>query len=189
MAKVITFSRTFPKGHPKVGQPTYFVEAFLNSTTTHPRHDKELERILDSFQIQDLNYPRIPIEIIREFIATFDKTIINLKHHTIRSGHRFKKGDLFSPRVWGTDINPKSGKSGPYHSKQIILAPDTEVLEVWDIEINEWTSVCVNGKFLSVHEDVQLANNDGLKVEDFFNWFSKMPFDGQIICWNETVKY
>lgn len=166
MAKVITFSRTFPKGHPRAGEPTYFVESFYKSLY--------LMKVVPG-ELENFNYDK--------FLNGFTK------NHTIRAGHRFKKGDFFSPRVWGTDINPKSGKSGPYQSKQIIIAPDTEILEVWDITINEWTSVCVDGKFLSVHQDIQLAHNDGLSVESFFNWFSKMPFEGQIICWKENIKY
>jgi hypothetical protein len=34
-----------------------------------------------------------------------------------------------------------------------------------------------------------LAKNDGLSHDDFKDWFSKLPFSGQIICWNENVKY
>ena len=30
MARIITFSRTFPAYHPKAGEPTYFVEMILN---------------------------------------------------------------------------------------------------------------------------------------------------------------
>lgn len=182
MAKVITYSRMFPKGHPRAAEPTYFVEKYLNSNN--------IDYLSNDYQnlLITIN-PKIDPEIIRQFINGLASGITDQKHTTIRAKNRFKKGDLFSPRVWGTDINPKSRRSGPYHSKQIILAPDTEVLEVWDITINQWTSVCVDEKFLSVHQDIQLANNDGLKVEDFFNWFSKMPFEGQIICWNETVKY
>lgn len=167
MAKVITFSRTFPAYHPKAGKPTYFVEAFYKSLY--------LMKVVPN-EIQDFNYDK--------FLNGFTK------NHTIRAGHRFKKGDFFSPRVWGTDINPKSGRSGPYHSKQIIIAPDTEILEVWDIEINRWQCVFINNckTLLSVHNEVQLANNDGLKVGDFFNWFPK-SFSGQIICWKENIKY
>ena len=35
MAKVITFSRTFPSYHPKKGQETKFVEKFLNGVKCH----------------------------------------------------------------------------------------------------------------------------------------------------------
>jgi hypothetical protein len=181
MAKVITFSRTFPKYHPKAGEPTYFVEQFWNSIQKKPK----IVGILND------NPFIISNGIVQEFIRSINIDIDTEKHHTIRAGKRFKKGDFFSPRVWGTDINPKSGKSGPYHSKQIILAPDTEILEVWDIEIDKWQCVYINGtgKILSVHNEIKIANNDGLKVQDFFDWFPKLPFSGQIICWNENVKY
>lgn len=168
MAKVITFSRTFPKGHPRAGEPTYFVESFYKSLYIA----KVLPAGLTNFN-QDA------------FINGY------AKHHTIRAGKRFKKGDYFSPRVWGTDINPKSGKSGAYHSKQIIIAPDTEILEVWDITIDECKLVFINDdvKILSARKEEILANNDGLSFSDFFKWFDKVPFTGQIICWNENLKY
>lgn len=191
MAKVITFSRTFPAYHPRAGKPTYFVEQFWNSFNIKSMGEEFIFHN-DLIDLMALN-PKLKgySSILIDFTKSLKNQVkfLDKKNHTIRAGHRFKKGDFFSPRVWGTDINPKSGRSGPYHSKQIILAPDTEILEVWDITINEWTSVCVDGKFLSVHQDIELAHNDGLKVEDFFNWFSKMPFEGQIICWKENIKY
>ena len=127
MAKVITFSQKFPSYHPKAGQPTYFVEAFYKSLFVMKCLPKELE--------ESFNH-----EVFLNGMT---------KHHTVRSGNRFKKGDFFSPRVWGTDVNPKSGKSGAYHSKQIILSHDTEIKNVWDIEINEATEISINGTFIS----------------------------------------
>ena len=167
MAKVITFSQKFPSYHPKAGQPTYFVEAFYKSLFVMKCLPKELE--------ESFNH-----EVFLNGMT---------KHHTFRSGNRFKKGDFFSPRVWGTDVNPKSGKSGAYHSKQIILSHDTEIKNVWDIEINEATEISINGKFISYGWEVELANNDGLSWQEFNDWFSKLPFKGQIICWNDAVSY
>ena len=167
MAKVITFSQKFPSYHPKAGQPTYFVEAFYKSLFVMKCLPKELE--------ESFNH-----EVFLNGMT---------KHHTVRSGNRFKKGDFFSPRVWGTDINPKSGKSGAYHSKQIILSHDTEIKNVWDIEINEATEISINGKFISYGWEVELANNDGLSWQEFNDWFVKLPFKGQIICWNDVVYY
>lgn len=173
MAKVITFSRTFPKGHPRAGEPTYFVEAFYKSLNKTKYIPNELE---------SLNHDK--------FINGF------AKHHTIRAGNRFKKGDYFSPRVWGTDINPKSGKSGAYHSKQIILAPDTEILEVYNITI--WRESLLNWRIyintvgINAPKISKLANNDGLTHRDLLDWFNvpiEKVFTGQIICWNENVKY
>ena len=167
MAKVITFSQKFPSYHPKAGQPTYFVEAFYKSLFVMKCLPKELE--------ESFNH-----EVFLNGMT---------KHHTVRSGNRFKKGDFFSPRVWGTDVNPKSGKSGAYHSKQIILSHDTEIKNVWDIEINEATEISINGKFISYGWEIELANNDGLSWQEFNDWFVKLPFKGQIICWNDAVSY
>ena len=167
MAKVITFSQKFPSYHPKAGQPTCFVEAFYKSLFVMKCLPKELE--------ESFNH-----EVFLNGMT---------KHHTVRSGNRFKKGDFFSPRVWGTDVNPKSGKSGAYHSKQIILSHDTEIKNVWDIEINEATEISINGKFISYGWEVELANNDGLSWQEFNDWFVKLPFKGQIICWNDAVSY
>ena len=167
MAKVITFSQKFPSYHPKAGQPTYFVEAFYKSLFVMKCLPKELE--------ESFNH-----EVFLNGMT---------KHHTVRSGNRFKKGDFFSPRVWGTDVNPKSGKSGAYHSKQIILSHDTEIKNVLDIEINEATEISINGKFISYGLEVELANNDGLSWQEFNDWFVKLPFKGQIICWNDAVSY
>jgi hypothetical protein len=76
MSKVITFSRVFPKYHPKAGQPTYFVEQIYNS-------------LFSKNNLMD--YPK-GLEI--------DDTIMGVKKHTIRNGNRWKVGDKFSPRVW-----------------------------------------------------------------------------------------
>lgn len=191
MSKVLTFSRTFPANHPRKGQPTYFVEKFWNS-------------------LRDNDLP-LPKNI--DFPESFMWSILPLsnfgpKHHTIRSGNRFKVGDKFSPRVW-------SGK--PYRSKQIIIAPDIEVKKVWDIEIttesddgeSDWSYVEFLGKFYTAYGYggydkeimVQIAKNDGLSISDFYKWFltgrSKKQilnnepkiFKGQIICWSDNVNY
>lgn len=161
MAKVITFSRTFPKGHPREGEPTNFVESFYKS--------------LYILKV-------IPKELAKEFnFDAFDNGFA--KHHTIRQGNRFKKGEFFSPRVW-------SGK--PYHSKQIIIAPDTEIKQVWGFEIDAQGFAYINGK--QTHRLIEIATNDGLQPYDFDKWFipnaSKFEgFKGQIICWNENIIY
>lgn len=170
MAKVITFSRVYPAYHPKAGQPTNFVEAIYRSLYLMKVIPKELEESYNQ----------------EAFINGFTK------HHTIRSGNRFKKGDFFSPRVWGTDVNPKSGKIGAYHSKQIILSPDTEIKSVWEIEIYHSYEVYIEGIFhcsLGSERWKELCQNDGLNSEDMQSWFNKLPFKGQIICWNPDVNY
>jgi hypothetical protein len=160
MAKVITFSRQFPSYHPKAGEPTYFVEKMFKSL----------------FLMKC-----IPVELYADFnFSIMNNDNYAPKHHTVRNGSRWKVGDKFSPRVW-------SGK--PYHSKQIILSEDIEIKRIWDIEIDEDYAITINGWVFSCGYELQLAKNDGLPHEDFLNWFVKLPFKGQIICWNDSVTY
>lgn len=191
MAKVITFSRVFPSYHPRAGEPTYFVEKLhynIWSTVSDEWMDAQS-------MLMDLN-KHLPRAIVRSFIDSLEMELDlnNLsKGHTIRGGNRFKSGDWFSPRVWGNDVNPKSGRSGPYHSKQIIIAPDIQIPKVWDFDIaghdgkffinqSPFTS---RGMFLS-----EIAKNDGLMGEDFKAWFKHpKPFSGQVICWNDSIEY
>lgn len=158
MSKVITFSRVFPKYHPKAGQPTYFVEKLLSS----------------------INYKYYDED--RQFNPRLSVDSFEPKNHTIRNGNRWKVGDKFSPRVW-------SGK--PYNSKQIIIAPDIEIVKVWDIGLRvrgDFKELYCNDCDLTGTSIYEIAKNDGLSVADLFSWFDK-PFEGQIICWNNNVNY
>lgn len=170
MSRVITFSRVFPKYHPKAGQPTFFVEKILACIMP-----KQQNGLID---LNDLS-ENVKV-IINDFQLLCSPT--EIKSHTIRSGNRFKVGDKFSPRVW-------SGK--PYASKQIIIAPDIEVKKVWDVTINHaatWFAIFIEGKEFT--EWTLLARNDGLTAVDMLDWFKKDNiFTGQIICWNETINY
>lgn len=178
MSKVITFSRTYPSYHPRAGEPTYFVE-----------------------QIWSGLFSNIPQQYRQPFedYNDYKKSILwsyrthGIKHHTIRAGHRWKAGDWFSPRVWGDNINPKSGKKGPYHSNQITFAPDIQIKKVWDFDISGH-----DGKFFIDGSPftsrgmlvTEIANNDGLTPEDFKAWFKHpKPFSGQIICWSDQINY
>lgn len=172
--KVITFSQTFPKGHPKEGQPTYFVE-----------------KIWDSVGFLEKPYCFNLSNCLINFMRR-DGDFIWPKHHTIRSGKRWKKGDWFSPRVWGTDVNPKSGRSGAYQSKQIEFLPAIQIKNVWDFEIKD------NGNEILLEDEHVyskefpsiIARNDGLNYDDFLDWFKyPKPFIGQIICWNDQIQY
>lgn len=177
MAKVITYSRKFPKKHIREGEETFFVEKLFSSlgaTTSLTDLIKLNPKIKDQHILKDIH-----CDIIAGCIF-FNK---EPKNHTIRAGNRFKKGDYFSPRVW-------SGK--PYCSPQIILAKDVLITEVYDIEIFPTNEIYINKKFFGSFGSENfytLANNDGLSGKDFISWFSKLPFKGQIICWNKEVKY
>jgi len=169
MSRVITFSRTFPKYHYKAGQPTFFVEKIWDATALPYVGD------LHGLATEMINFMRRGSDQIWP------------KLHTIRAGHRWSLGDTFSPRVW-------SGK--PYNSKQIIIAPDIEIVKIWDFEIDNG-AIVINGDYefwggeMSDHDLLaEIAKNDGLDSTDLLDWFKYPdPFDGQIICWNENINY
>lgn len=162
MSKVLTFSRIFPKGHPREGQPTFFVEKLLLG---FPEFE-QTQPVFDTLYLEGL--------------GNLDK--LWAKKHTIRGSKRFKKGDKFSPRVW-------LGK--PYCSKQFAIAPDIEVVRTIDFGmrlIRGRKEFYSNDCDLTYSSILQVAKNDGLDYEDFLNWFSK-PFEGQIIIWNNELEY
>lgn len=216
MARIITFSQRYPGYHPKAGQATRFAEKFTNAIYPNPRanfHDVE-ERIhkLNPHLGHTVGDGFVPHESLRRFLNGFHPYEKGIKGHTIRAGNRWKEGDMFSPRVWGTDVNPKSGRSGPYHSKQIILAPDQRVVRVYPVTLeqsvnhsdnSQWIRVIIGrGPDIEIAEIIHettiqipvmvVAKNDGLTDRDFIDWFILSPsfkktkrFEGQIICWNE----
>ncbi len=184
MAKVITFSRFFPKNHINGGGRTNFAEQIFNSLNI--RYWVKLKYL----DLDDLNSNTdFKNDDVWEFHHLLDRGIENKKNHTIRNGNRFKKGDFFSPRVW-------SGK--PYQSKQIILSKDIEIVNVWDIRIlvQDFGKLGLQAVITINGQDFQnielLAKNDGLSVDDFLQWFKTEKgetFVGQIICWNDAVSY
>jgi len=96
------------------------------------------------------------------------------KSHTIRAGNRFKAGDKFSPRFC--------------RSPQIIFWHDIEVKRTWKLEVDINGVFSLDGKHTGT---TAIARNDGFNnEEDFLNWFPLgKEFDGQIICWNDEIKY
>lgn len=100
------------------------------------------------------------------------------KWHTIRTGKRWKAGDMFSPRIW-------SGK--PYASKQVTFSEPIKIEKTFDIKLTgkNWR---ISDKMIVTDLMENVARNDGLKYNDFLDWFPK-DFDGQIICWNERIEY
>lgn len=164
MAKVIMVAQRFPSYHPEKGNKTYFTEKIWKSlwgqgVACHP--------------------------------FTADFTDFEPKHHTIRNGKRWHIGDKFSLRMW---------QDKPYRSKQIQIAPDLEIVKLWDIDIsiNEYgiKTISINNEvFAIIGEQIigndklwKLAKNDGLTTIQLHHWFEK-PMSGQIICWNDKIKY
>ena len=109
-----------------------------------------------------------------------DLILTGEKKHTIRSGNRWKVGDKFSPRIW-------IGR--PRYTTQRIIADDKTVLKIWSFTRDLFApKFYLNGHPVSEQLLSEIAANDGLTVDDFKAWFNK-PFEGQIICWNESVNY
>jgi len=156
------YSRYYPAYHPKAGTPTHFVEKVLNSVGLLSINDllPGIKEIINENELNKIDAP---------------------KNHTIRRGHRYKVGDMYSPRVW-TDK--------PYQSKQIIFAPDFEVKKIYTFEIRTDQYFYLNGCRIYKYDLDLISKNDGLALPDFLDWFKHpKPFDGQIICHNNNTKY
>lgn len=190
MARVLTFSRTFPVYHPKAGEPTYFVEKYWNSFNVEAFGETFLWDGAESDEFKTLN-AHLPFKTIIDFkisLRESNRQKLGIKGHTIRKGNRWKPGDYFSPRVW----------SGiPYHSKQIILGRDIEVKKVWNIEIftelgSIYIGIRTSDNSYGLLSFGEVAKNDGLIFTDMRDWFNvkpDKPFVGQIICWAENINY
>lgn len=142
----------------------------------HPKSGNKtffVEKIWNGFSINILPYIKN-----YENIFEIDPQIAS-KYHTIRVGKRWKTGDKASLRIW---------LGRPYFSKQIEIAPEVTII-VFDFEIID-KNFLINGRKIGSLESVELAMNDGLLFKDFLNWF-QFPnnFYGQIICWNDKIKY
>jgi len=171
--KVLPFSRQFPKGHPKTGQHTHFVE-----------------KIWACPEVSILN-----TDLLKEEILNFQRNeyLYQPKWHTIRTGNRWKDGDMASLRIWSDK---------PYRSKQIEFA-QVEVKKVWQFNIHAvdgeliWQIPGVgSGAFDAVSASISIiSRRDGLEAEDFINWFAVHPkkrgaeFSGQIISWSDKIEY
>ena len=148
MAKVITFSRTFPAYHPKKGQPTFFVEKFWKS-------------LWDQNKAYDIHLFQEPHDSHFHPMGANDMRNVHEfkgKHHTIRAGHRFKTGDYFSPRVW-------SGK--PYNSKQIKIADDTLIENTYNIVISiekDYRIIQIDGRAFYEENDLFYMQKEGFET-------------------------
>lgn len=185
--KVLTFSRQFPKGHPKAGRPTWFVEKIWKSIwDAHEGGNNPLHPWWEKY---DEAFPLWK----KGFNVNENIHVHQPKHHTIRAGSRFKPGDMASLRVW-TGL--------PRRSKQIEFA-QVEVKKTWPVNIHIvgkellWQLPGIGtGGFDTLSEGLNIiSQNDGMEVQDFIDWFAIHPkkqeqkFTGQIICWNETIEY
>lgn len=180
MAKVLTFSRTFPSYHNKKGEETDFVTKIWNGLVL-------LEEDIEGIMAEKFIYR--------------DKSL-NPKYHTIRSGNRWKVGDKFSPRVWsGKPYASKQITIAPDIEVKKVWSVTIELIKVPMKNTNYATAsykFLVNG--VVVENAQTLALNDGLTYTDLRDWFKILKsldknrfkrklFEGQIICWNENINY
>ena len=178
MSKVITFSKVFPKGHRREGQPTGFVKSIL-----HKRGvliDESYWMLLKDLNFDALQEKKLRIEDLMSFFEELkneDEPHYE-KLHTIRAGNRFEVGEMFSPRVW-------SGK--PYWSPQIIFLPDLEVLSTHQFK-KVGGDYFVNGRPFGYDYDslAILSHNDCLSVWNFQSWFERPKGPYQIIAWEDV---
>jgi hypothetical protein len=159
MSKVITFSRTFPKYHPRAGQPTNFKEKLLTSLYLMKRisHDQAV-----AFNLIDHE----------------DRIIHAPKSTTVRAGFRWKENEYFSPREW-------SGKS--YVSKQNKLFEDLRIETIYALDFYPGDGFYFCGNRVEIDKTF-IPINDGLSSLDFFHWFDKsVPFHGQILSIKKDI--
>jgi hypothetical protein len=175
--KTITFMTKFPATHPMKGQPTYFVEKIL----------KSFDIRIDEIDLDSLN-PNVDFKILDEVRKRIDENQLNFsrpKLHTIRAGHRFKVGEFFKPCIWYLP--------GSYYTKgnvQIQFFEPIVVAQTWDFDITSDQYISINGITAFGGTIINnLAMNDGLDSESLRQWFNKKPLNGQVICWNENLKY
>lgn len=170
MPRPILFSQHFPSYHPRAGQPTFFVEKIRNYLA---ENDDSFKGNLAAYLDQHIFVP----EQLISSESVFSKS------HTIRAGNRWKENVMLSPRVWS---------GAPYRSKQIKIGPDLPVRKVWEILILPSKEVFIHGQqygFYGSPEIERLAHHDGLSQQDFEDWFCRLPFEGQIICWDPRIEY
>jgi hypothetical protein len=159
MAKVITFTRRFPAYHSKAGKDTFFPEKVIKG-------------------LELLKHPILEVDELELDEEIYEDC--EPKFHTVRAGSRWKAGEMASLRVW-------SGK--PYHTKQVTLAHDVRIENVWNFEVKD-RQVFIAGNPINAYDVQVAAVYDGLSFSDFLEWF-KYPhdFNGQIICWNKSIQY
>lgn len=180
MSKVITFSKIFPKYHPKAGQPTGFVKSILSQQDVLINED--YKKLLLKLNKENLFLGKLSfadIILFFEDLKKEDKPFYD-KIHTIRKGARFRKDEKFSPRVWSAK---------PYASSQIIFFYDMLVKRLYDfrLEPNEkHVSYYVNNKLMISENFTKLCSNDCLQPGDFEGWFGYKKMLGQVICWGDV---
>lgn len=161
---VLTLSKYFPKNHNKSGYPTHFQESFILGTGCK---DCTENQVLSGENISLCN--------------GCVRACLNPKIHTIRANYlfwldRFKKIENESAAL---SIRQWLGK--PYRSKQVEIALLTakDGIGIQKVQFHKDKEGTYSLKFFDIdgkdYDMDRLANNDGLSVEDWKEWF--MAYD------------
>ncbi len=163
---VLLVSRTYPKGHKREGESTYFVEKILNNEDILP---------------------------VSDALSEWDIAGFNPKLHTCRINYelwakRIKKVQegkaILSLRYW-------SGE--PYRTKQIEFAQldkDSGVgVQKLLFRINDLLyPIAGDGIWFSVLNLENLSKNDGLSIDDFKDWFKNYDLSKEM-CIIQFTKF
>lgn len=165
--KDIKLSTVLPKHHVRAGQPTHFVEKIWTAVAKNKEANKEATI---KSALKRANHFQ------RSFIKSYASKDWTPKRTTIRAGHRWKKGDLFIPKIW-------TGK--PYRSRPIAICDPLEILETEQFVIDMDGCYWLGDDMLSLGKLKTIALEDGFDdVDDFELWFNMKKgknFEGQRI--------
>jgi hypothetical protein len=176
-------SRVFPTYHPRAGEQTLFVQKIWNA---------KCELHYNYRMLCDLNInssPTLLSNFWNEIKSYSPPPVSDAKFHTIR-----KKGA--NPVKVGDTLTLFSWSGRPYHTPQIVIAPQIEVKQVWDFDLfkygSQGTTLCINGVEKPKDLLIDIAMNDGLSLADLVLWFKypkKPVMQHQIICWSDDIQY
>lgn len=155
----MSFSRTFPKGHPQAGEPTLFIDSILSSF----------------YDMHCLNNISVNVDweaLGRLGVPQYSKGDYHSKLHTCRamftaSGKvACKAGDKYDFFSW---------EGTPYRSKQIVWARGVEIVRTVPIKIMNWGLIEIGNEIWHNERIAKplieaLAANDGLTVPDYKAW-------------------
>lgn len=182
----IKFSTKFPAYHPRAGEPTNFIEklwAHFYPDGVPPEIYEAVFYGVVGFEKRYFLTPKKNHNPIRRTEIRYERSPNALpllpKLHTIRRGKRWKAGDYANLKVWS---------GAPYRSKPIIIVPEAKIMKVYDFWKNG-NLIRINKKRLIRSKLFMLAQNDGLSVTDMMDWFNVPTFEGQVLCFDENVKY
>lgn len=155
---VLTLSVTFPKGHPRAGEPTNFKEKMANAIY-HMRHPEVFE----------------PGEPNNE----------DEKYHTIRANNELWKKRFEEIERGEACLSIRQWSGLPYRSKQETIAVLTkdDGIGIQKLKFASdrdgqqcWWNFAIDGRYC--HYDTkadyvpnELAENDGLSYKDWQDWF------------------